>query len=453
MGEQQSRNTRTGISGVKNLLPLMQAALPEDLLQLLQLTGRIAGDLSTRAFIVGGVIRDILLGRKSLDIDVVIEGDAMRMAEALAPHAVDKLVFNRAFTTATVPLRDGFHIDFAAARTETYDAPGALPTVSPATIEQDLRRRDFTINSACASLVPASFGEVSDPHGGLRDMEIGLLKVLHDGSFVDDPTRIIRGIKYANRLKFVFDHATLELAEEAICDGCFKTISPHRLTDELRILFVEQMPWGAIWDLAQLCVLTSVSPYLSLSHNALPILQRIESLEGNLRGCLPEGYRHWIARLLLFMGNVPASELTSSLAFFDLDKNEASIVSQFITRREDIASGLNGLDRATDSDLFELFSSIPAEAGVVIVATRRNKSAARAFERYWSALSTVRLQISGEDVKEMGLEEGPMVGEVLRSVLGARINGKIKGRQAELTMACELVTQANERLKNEQRER
>ena len=284
-------------------------------------------------------------------------------------------------------------------------------------------------------------------------MEIGLLKVLHDRSFVDDPTRIIRGIKYANRLKFVFDHTTLELAEEAICDGCFKTISPHRLTDELRILFVEQMPWGAIWDLAQLCVLTSVSPYLSLSHNALPILQRNERMESNLSDCLPEGYREWLARLLLFMGNVPASELTSTLALFDLDKNEASIVSQFITRGKDIASGLNGLDKATDSDLFELFSGIPGEAGVVIVAMHGGKGAARAFERYWSALSTVRLEISGEDVKEIGLEQGPMVGEILRSVLKARINGKIEGRQAELTMARELVTQANERLGNEQRER
>ncbi|MBN2209506.1 MAG: CCA tRNA nucleotidyltransferase [Candidatus Coatesbacteria bacterium] len=453
MGEQQSRNKRTSISGVKNLLPLMQAALPEDLVQLLQLTGRIAGDLSTRAFIVGGVVRDILLGRKSLDIDVVIEGDAMRMAEALSPHAAGKLVFNRAFTTATVPLREGFHIDIAAARTETYEAPGALPTVSPAAIEQDLRRRDFTINSACASLTPASFGDVFDPHGGLRDMEIGLLKVLHDRSFVDDPTRIIRGIKYVNRFKFVFDHKTLELAEEAICDGCLKTISPHRLTDELRLLFVEQTPWGAIWDLAQLCVLTSVSPYLSLSHNALPILQRIESLESDLSDYLPEGYRAWLARLLLFMGNVPASELTSTLALFDLDKNEASIVSQFVTRGKDIASGLNGLDRATDSDLFELFSSIPAEAGVVIAATFRNKSAAGAFERYWSVLSKTRLEISGEDIKGMGIEQGPLVGEILRSVLAAKINEKIKGRQAELAMAQELVTQANERLKNEHCER
>ena len=449
MGDQQSRNTRAGISNVKNLLPQMKSALPEDLLALLELTGRIASEHSARAFIVGGVVRDILLGRDSLDIDVAIEGDAMAFAEELATHAVKKPVFNRAFATATIPLRDGFHIDIATARTETYDTPGALPEVTPATIQEDLRRRDFTINCVCASLAPQSLGEVFDPWKGLQDIEIGLIKVLHDRSFVDDPTRIIRGIKYTNRFKFVFDDATLELAEDAICDSCFKTISPHRLTDELRILFVEEMPWGAIWDLAQQCVLTSISPYLSLAHNALPILQRIERIESKLRGAFPDDYREWLVRLLLFMGNVPASELASTLDVFDLDRNELRIVEQFITRGKDIASRLDGLDRAKDSELFELFSDVLAEAGVVIIAMPGGKAGERAFERYWSVLSRVHLEIGGREIKSMGLEEGPMIGRILRSMLMAKINGEIEGKDAELALARELVSRAKEQLKED----
>ncbi len=449
MGKQQSRDTRAGISNVKNLLPLMKSALPEDLLQLLELTGRIASEHSARAFIVGGVVRDILLGRESLDIDVAIEGDAMAVAEELAPHAVNKPVFNRAFATATIPLQDGFHIDIATARTETYDTPGALPKVSPATIEADLRRRDFIINCACASLAPQSFGEILDPHNALQDIEIGLINVLHDKSFVDDPTRIIRGIKYANRFKFVLDDTTIELAEDAICDGCFRTISPHRLTDELRILFIEEMPWGAIWDLTQLSILTSISPYLSLAHNALPILQRIEGIESKLHGAFPDDYRKWLVRLLLFMGNVPASELASTLDVFDLDKNEASIVEQFVARGKDIASRLEGLDRAKDGELYGLFSDILAEAGVVIVAMRRSKAGERALERYWSVLSPVRLEIGGQEIKSMGLEEGPMIGKILGHLLMAKINGEIEGKDAELALARELVSRAKERLKED----
>ncbi|HUT03330.1 MAG TPA: hypothetical protein VM163_05510 [bacterium] len=456
MTKQQSRNTRArpsqplrrsrpGISKINNVLPLMNSSLPGAVLNLLELLGKTASERSARAFVVGGLVRDIVLGWQSLDIDVVIEGDAMQIAEELAVHAIKRPVFNRDFATATLPFEGGFHIDIATARTETYDSPGALPKVQPGTVEEDLRRRDFTINCVCASLAPEGVGDVFDPHSGLKDIEIGLIRVLHERSFVDDPTRIIRAIKYANRFKFVIDYATLELAEDAICDGCFSTISPHRLTDELRSLFVEEVPWGAVWDLAQLSVLSSISPYLSLFHNALPILQRLERLEEATKDGLPDDYRKWLVRLLLFMGNVPEHKLPSTLAIFDLDRNEAAIVEEFVTRQSEILSKLDGLRDARDSELWQLFSGISAEAAVVIVASRRAKASGMAFERYWSLLQKVRLEINGDDIKGMGVPEGPSVGEILRSVLMAKLDGHVDGKEAELALARRLAAQDDER--------
>jgi len=444
MGRQQSRDTRASISKINDVLPLMKSSLPGPVLKLLELIGKTASEHSARAFVVGGLVRDIALGRQSLDIDVVIEGDAMQIAEELAVHAIERPVFNRDFATATLPFEGGFNIDVATARTETYDSPGALPKVQPGTVEEDLRRRDFTINCVCASLAPEGFGEVLDPHSGLKDIEIGLIRVLHERSFVDDPTRIIRAIKYANRFKFVIDYATLELAEDAICDGCFNTISPHRLTDELRSLFVEEMPWGAVWDLAQLSILSSISPYLSLFHNALPILQRLERLEEATKDGLPDDYRKWLVRLLLFMGNVPEHKLPSTLAIFDLDREEAAIVEEFVTRQSEVLSKLDGLRDARDSELWQLFSSISAEAAVVIVASGSVKASDMAFERYWSLLQKVRLEINGDDIKGMGVPEGPIVGQILRSVLMAKLDGHVDGKEAELALARRLVEQDEE---------
>jgi len=456
MGRQQSRNSRpqashplrlgrSGISKINNVSPLLNSSFPAAVLKLLEAIGKAASERSSRAFVVGGVVRDIVLGRRSLDIDVVIEGDAMQIAGELAAHAVERPVFNRDFATATLPLDGGFHIDIATARTEAYDRPGALPKVQPGAIEEDLGRRDFTINCVCASLAPETFGDIFDPQQGLKDIEIGLIRVLHDRSFVDDPTRIIRAIKYANRFRFTIDNTTLELAEDAICDGCFKTISPHRLTDELRLLLVEEMPWGAIWDLAQFSVLSSISPYLSLFHNALPILQRIESLEEAVRDDLPEDYRRWLVRLLLFMGNVPKHKLPTVLAIFDLDRKEATVVEEFVTRRTEILSWLDGVQDALDSELWQVFSSISAEAAVAIAASEGGKAGEMAFEKYYSVLQKVRLEITGDDIKGMGIPEGPIIGQTLRNVLIAKINGHVNGREAELELARRLAARDEKR--------
>lgn len=438
MGGEQSRNTRAGISGLRTLLPSLESVLPQELLELLRLTGRIAEEASAAAFVVGGAVRDALLGRQSLDIDVVVEGDAMRVVDGLTPYAVKKPVLNPAFGTATVPLRDGFHIDVATARTETYKAPGALPEVENASINEDLRRRDFTINCVAASLDPSGFGSIIDPLQGLKDIEIGLIRILHDGSFVDDPTRIVRGIKYANRFRFAYDDRTLELAEEAIWDGCFKTISPHRLTDELRILFVEEMPWAAIWDVAQFGVLSSLSPFLSLLHNGLEVLQRIEAAEAALVECLPGGYRKWIVRLLMFMAAVPGAELANTLALFDVDKGETGIVERFVLEKKRLLAELDAASDLRSSSIYKLFHGFPAEASLAIAAIHGKKPGNEALERYWEHLSRASLEITGEDLIRLGIERGPMIGEILDKVLMAKLDGEVGGREEELALVCRL---------------
>ena len=176
--------------------------LPQDILRLFRQIGKIAQENNCRVYIVGGMIRDLYLGRENFDFDIVVEGDGIALAKKLADKFKAKLVDHEKFATAVLFVPNGIKIDIATARKETYEHPGALPNVVPGNIEDDLSRRDFSINAMAASLNPEDFGELIDFFDGLSDLKKKEIKVLHDLSFIDDPTRILRAIRFEQRLKF-----------------------------------------------------------------------------------------------------------------------------------------------------------------------------------------------------------------------------------------------------------
>src|SRR4051794_37069429 len=190
------------------------------------------------AWLVGGAVRDLMLGATNVDLDVAIEGDARPVARELAERLGGAAVEHERFGTATVRAGD-LTVDLASTRRETYAQPGTLPDVQPASLDEDLARRDFTVNAMAASLDPAQLGELRDPHGGRADLEAGVIRVLHPGSFIDDPTRVLRAVRYEARLGFRMDPETERLAREAIAAGAPSTVSGPRLRDELLDLLGE----------------------------------------------------------------------------------------------------------------------------------------------------------------------------------------------------------------------
>ena len=199
-----------------------------------------------RVYLVGGTVRDILLGVPSLDVDVVVEGDAVAVAGRLAEALGGSLTAHGRFGTAVVDRGDGSHVDVVTARRETYPEPAALPVVEPGTIEDDLRRRDFTVNALAASLAPDGFGALVDPCGGRADLAAGTIRVLHERSFVDDPTRIVRAVRYESRFGFRMDAATETLARAAVDAGLLGLLTPTRLGDELVTLLAEDRDRGRL---------------------------------------------------------------------------------------------------------------------------------------------------------------------------------------------------------------
>ena len=229
--------------------------LSKDIQELLKGVGAEADRAGTRVYLVGGVVRDLLLGQPSLDIDIVVEGDGFAFARKLAHKFKVKAVFHEKFRTAALTFKDGMVLDVVTARGETYARPGALPDIVPATMKEDLLRRDFTINALAAGLNTDNFGVLRDDVQGVEDIASKTIRVMHERSFIDDPTRILRAARYAVRLGFQFDALTQDLLEQAVEQDVFKTLTPPRYFLELRRILDEKDPvpaldllaaWGAV---------------------------------------------------------------------------------------------------------------------------------------------------------------------------------------------------------------
>ena len=341
-----------------------------------------------RVAAVGGFVRDVWLGREPRHLDVVIEGDAVAFARALG----GELVVHEPFGTASAS-GPGWRVDVAAARSERYPAPGVLPLVQCASLEEDLPRRDFTAN---AIAVTVEGQVIAAPHA-LADLAAHTLRVFHDASFADDPTRIIRLERLAARLEFAIEPHTAALAGRA----GFETLSGSRLGGELRLIFEEPDPVGVLASLA----------------GRLPIVVDRELLAIALELAPPDA-----DRAMLVLGAVARED--AWLATLELTARELAIVRAVRDARVPAQAAASALWRA--------WRLAPVEA-VADAGARGDRDAAR---RWIEELRGITLEISGEDVLAAGVPQGPEIGRRLARTLERKLDGKLDGgRDAELADA------------------
>jgi tRNA nucleotidyltransferase (CCA-adding enzyme) len=334
--------------------------------------------------VVGGAVRDLLLGAAHVDVDLVVVGDAVALARELAARLPGLLTVHGAFGTATVA-GDGVFVDLATARSETYPSPGALPVVRPATLPADLARRDFTINAMAASL-GSDLGALIDPFDGRADLERGVLRVLHDRSFVDDPTRIVRGVRYEARLGFGFDADTAALARVAATG--VGALSPERLREALVLLLREACAGAALDRLDDLGALGVIG--------LRGVGEEIAAADAFAATNAPDA-EPWLYRLAVAAVDVVA-------------------VAERLRLRRGDAARLTG-DAA--ESLVARAVRVPAEAAAIARHLRHDRH--------------VRLEVDGSDVmRELGLAGSPRVGEVLADLLRRKIAGELPDRAAEL---------------------
>src|SRR5215213_8878955 len=376
------------------------------------------------AYLVGGAVRDLLRAADAVDLDLAVEGDARSVARALAERLGGVVREHARFGTATVRAPD-LSFDLATTRTETYDAPGALPRVTPAPLSDDLRRRDFTINALAVALTGDRLGHLYDPHGGLADLEAGVVRILHPGSFLDDPTRLLRAVRYETRLGFQMDEDSERAARAALAEDALSTVSGARVRDELMDLLAELEAPVAVERMRELGLDRALHPALDPD----PDLVASASL-----GATAIGADRALASLAALVASAP-EELEGWLAGLSLEARERDAVARAAHVGQELARALHERERIP-SELLDLLGREPPEALALALAFG---APSEPILRWVTALSGVRLEIGGADLLAAGVPEGPALGRALEETLRRKLDGLVSGRADELSTALELA--------------
>jgi tRNA nucleotidyltransferase (CCA-adding enzyme) len=371
-------------------------------------------------YLVGGVVRDLLLGSDPQDVDIAVEGDARSAARAVADRLGGQFREYERFGTADVVVPEGtYHL--ATTREEAYEAPGALPAVTPASLAEDLRRRDFTVNTLALGLTGDDLGHLYDPFGGLADLGAKVIRVLHDGSFIDDPTRLLRAVRYATRLEFGLEPETERLAREAVAADALSTVSGKRIRADLMKLLLEPEVGRAVERMRELEIHSALHPELDPD----PELVASAAL-----GAAAIGADRGLAALAALVESAPA-ELDMWLADLDLPAEQRDAVSRAARVAPRIASALREREH-TPSELRGLLEREPLEALALALALR---APSEPVLKWVTALLPVQLEISGADLLAAGVPEGPAVGRALDETLNRKLDGLVSGRDEELETA------------------
>lgn len=377
------------------------------------LLGRIEDE--PPVFLVGGAVRDLLLGGRPADLDLVVVGDARTLARRLGGEIRD----HDRFGTAVVTL-DGRRYDIAQARRERYPFPGSLPEVAPAPLSEDLLRRDFTVNAIAIGLNGPTAGDLSAAPHALADLDERRLRVLHDRSFEDDPTRLFRLARYAGRLGFMVEDGTRALAQKAIEAGAPSTVSGNRIGAELRLLAREDDPVAALVSLRDLGLDAAIHPRFGLDDP--------EELRRALE-LLPGDGRRDLLTLAAAAQQVPEGELSALLDHLAFEATERETVLRAAAHVRDAAEAVD--EAGAPSQIARALARIGPEGAALVGAKGRERRVRDWLER----LRHVRLLIDGDDLLAAGVSEGPAVGRALRAALDAKLDGRANGREAELAEA------------------
>ena len=392
-------------------------------------------------YLVGGFVRDLVLGEANYDVDIAVEGDGIEFARQLAEELDGRVRAHRKFNTAVVILdavKPGFRVDVATTRTEFYDYPAALPTVEHSSIKRDLYRRDFTINAMAVSLSAHDFGRLLDFFGGLRDIENRVIRVLHNLSFIEDPTRIFRAVRYENRLGFRMNAHTLELARGCVEMNLVGDLSSARLRDELIWLFSEPDVGHTILRIAELGLAPSIHPALAFDQETALLVETADGAARRFR--MLDEIRLWRLRLACLARKMEAGPLDLWTGRLKLRRRDAEVILSSVVLARKVADHLD-VRKQTRAEIYEFLSRLPGEALLLADAKAERDSTRDAIELYLDQLRKTEVSVSGADLIAMGMKESPAVGKILTRLKRGRLEGKIASEQEEREVAAELVQQ------------
>ena len=431
---EESRKVRV-VSG------LMKERLPEWAHALLKDAGETAASHGFKAYAVGGFVRDLLMRRENLDIDIVIEGgNGIVFAEDLARRKGAKVRAHHRFKTAVIIFPDGFKIDVATARLEYYERPGALPTVEQSSLKLDLYRRDFIINTLAVSLNPGKFGELIDFFGAQKDLKERTIRVLHNLSFVEDPTRMLRAVRFSEKFDFKIGKHTLNLLKNSVKLDAFRTISGARVFEELKSILEEEISAKALKRLSDLGVLKLIHPSLAWDKDAERLYQRAtEAIAWYELLYTKETAERWLTLVLALTDKLNERELDLLVKRFAVSgKKRLTVLGMRAEGLKALGKIHTGLVKK-NSDLFDLLSPLPIEVLLFLLAKAGKEGVKKALSNYITQLRHTQPMLRGADLVKLGMAPGPIVGRILKELLRMRLDGEVATREDEERSARDLL--------------
>jgi len=428
---------------------LIEDALPAPLLQLIQKVSQTAAQMGYSLYVVGGFVRDLLLGTPTLDLDLVVEGNAIALAKRLRKKVGGRVKSHARFGTAKLILDEQAfpiaYLDFVTARTEFYEHPTALPQVERSSIKQDLHRRDFTINTLAICLdgstelaeVPGRYGELLDFYGGEQDLKRGLIRVLHSLSFVEDPTRMLRAARLEQRLGFRIEDRTEELIGNAL--DLLDRTTGERIRHELYLILEEEVPEEALCRLDELGVLAQICPGLRcddwLRERFIRLRESLEAGSWKL-ATSKQQLETGIMYLALLTYRSSAPDLESLINRLKIASEDAALLRQVNVLRS-LTSELAG--ERQPSAIYRLLKPYSGPAIFVLWIATESELVREQLELHHRKLRFVEPEIDGEYLKAMGLKPGPIFGRILSALRDARLDGEVSSLEEEKGLVEELL--------------
>ncbi|MCL4079041.1 CBS domain-containing protein [Coriobacteriia bacterium Es71-Z0120] len=409
-----------------------QDVLPERIRDVVVEIGRMAHERGVRAHVVGGFVRDMLLARPNLDVDIVVEGDGLAFAEHVAEATGWRIRVHKRFGTAVLIIDRGLHVDVTSARAEYYTRPGALPTVERSSLRQDLFRRDFSINAMAASITPDSFGQIADPFGGLADLERGVVRALHSLSFVEDPTRVLRAARFAVKFGFRIDASTEALLKQAVEMDMLAEVSGARLREELLDIVDEERAAQVFGRLAELGALGGLVPDGVPPADVQPVVAAAAEAYEDLAARFSDPVRRRVVLVAALVSRASKAAAERWLRRMRFGKEYAAPALAIVERGQGTLRALRDRRPMRDSRIYSLVGALPPEAVVCLWAAAVDPVPRERIGRYVDVLSRVRPAVTGDDLVAMGFKPGRAFSAILAQALADRLDGKAVGREAEL---------------------
>lgn len=428
---------------------LMKETLPPWAYEMLKEAGQTAEELGFKAYAVGGFVRDQLLRRENLDIDIVIEGgDGIVFAEEFAKRKGLRVKPHHRFRTAVLIFPDGFKVDVATARLEYYEKPGALPTVEQSSLKLDLYRRDFIINTLAVALNPKSFGELIDFFGAQKDIKEKTIRVLHNLSFVEDPTRMLRAVRFSEKFGFRIGKHTLNLIKNSVKLDIFRELSGSRVFDELKNILEEDVAIKSLAKLDELGILALLDKKLEWDIERENFLERTRETAA-WYGLLyaKERIEGWLVLFLALTDPLTEEELSSLVKRLIISGKKRLEVLNARTE------GIKALNRIKikavkkNSEIYELIKTLPLEVILYLIAKTQDEYVKKALSSYITRFKDAETSLKGADLRKMGFPQSPEIGEVLNTLLEKRIDGEISTKEDEEEFVSEYLRKKNKKTK------